>query len=116
MLIHPDIIHLVSYCEADHAATVDDIVESSKMVREAMKIFSTNEKQIFKQIDWSIVENRKRYLLEQSWNFCPAYSAIFNTLSLRNETRSLLSMPFRQKAPHRNHETKTYDGSRYRSS
>jgi len=69
MLIHPDIIHLVSYCEANHAATVDDIVESSKIVQEAVKVFKENEKQIFEQIDWTIVENRKRDLIEQAWYF-----------------------------------------------
>ncbi|MFP4461810.1 MAG: hypothetical protein ACLFQE_06400 [Thermotogota bacterium] len=69
MLIHPDIIHLVSYCEADHAATVEDIAESSKIVREAVKVFKTNEKQILEEMDCSIIENRKRYLLEQAWYF-----------------------------------------------
>jgi hypothetical protein len=69
MLLHPDIIHLVSYCEADHAATVDDIVESSKIVREAVKVFRENEERIVEEIDWAIVEKRKRYLLEQAWCF-----------------------------------------------
>ncbi len=33
MLLKPDIIHVVSYIEADHAATADDIIESCKIAR-----------------------------------------------------------------------------------
>lgn len=36
MALHPDIVHVVAYCEADHAATVPEIVESVKMARGAI--------------------------------------------------------------------------------
>jgi len=33
MMLKPHIVHVVSFCEADHAATADDIIESCKIVR-----------------------------------------------------------------------------------
>ena len=32
MQLDPDIVHVVAYCEADHAAKPEDIIESSKIV------------------------------------------------------------------------------------
>ena len=46
MLISPSIVHLVSYCEAVHAAHYNDVVESSKLVRRAMRLFRENEPDI----------------------------------------------------------------------
>ncbi|AZR72985.1 methionine synthase [Anoxybacter fermentans] len=37
MALKPDIVHVVAYCEADHAATPDDIIESCKMVRQVIQ-------------------------------------------------------------------------------
>jgi methylmalonyl-CoA mutase cobalamin-binding subunit len=33
MMLKPHIVHVVGFCEADHAATADDIIESCKIVR-----------------------------------------------------------------------------------
>ena len=33
MALKPDIIHIVSYTEADHAATADDVIESTRMAQ-----------------------------------------------------------------------------------
>ena len=33
MMLKPHIVHVVSFCEADHAATADDIIESCKIAR-----------------------------------------------------------------------------------
>ncbi len=33
MAVKPHIMHVVGFCEADHAATADDVIESTKMVR-----------------------------------------------------------------------------------
>ncbi len=33
MMVKPHIVHVVGFCEADHAATADDIIESCKIVR-----------------------------------------------------------------------------------
>ncbi|MHA1215894.1 MAG: cobalamin-dependent protein [Candidatus Thorarchaeota archaeon] len=33
MMLHPHIVHVVGYCEADHAATAEEVIESCKMAR-----------------------------------------------------------------------------------
>ncbi len=33
MMVKPHIVHVVSFCEADHAATADDVIESCKIAR-----------------------------------------------------------------------------------
>ena len=71
-LISPSICHLVSYCEADHAATPEDIIESSKILRRAIRLFRENEADIRKAADVPFVSQRKaelkneaHYLMEQ---------------------------------------------------
>jgi len=36
LALEPDIIHMVAHCESDHAATADDIIESSKIIRQVV--------------------------------------------------------------------------------
>ncbi|MHA2363072.1 MAG: methionine synthase [Candidatus Hodarchaeales archaeon] len=36
MFLKPDIVHVVSFCEANHAATADDIIESAKIARKVI--------------------------------------------------------------------------------
>ncbi len=36
MFLKPHIVHVVSYCEADHAATPDDLIESAKIARKVV--------------------------------------------------------------------------------
>ena len=66
MIINPDIIHLVSYCEADHAATAEDVIESSKIVRRAVRIFKENEHDLRKTLSHPVILQRKEYLLKQA--------------------------------------------------
>lgn len=66
MLMNPDIIHLVSYCEADHAATPEDIIESSQVVRYAVKLFRENEHEIRKEANHPFVKQRKDYLINEA--------------------------------------------------
>jgi len=37
MALNPDIVHVVGYCEADHAATASDVIESCKIARQVIK-------------------------------------------------------------------------------
>ncbi len=37
MALHPDIIHIVGYTEADHAATAEDVIAASKIARRAIE-------------------------------------------------------------------------------
>lgn len=66
MLMNPDIVHLVSYCEADHAATPDDIIESSQIVRRAICLFRKNENDIRKLAEHDFIEKRKKYLISEA--------------------------------------------------
>lgn len=36
MALKPNIVHMVAYCEPDHAATAEDIIESAKIVRQVI--------------------------------------------------------------------------------
>lgn len=66
MIFCPDIIHLVSYCEANHAATVEDVIESSKIVRRAVQIFRENESELKKLINEPVVQERKKHLINEA--------------------------------------------------
>ena len=65
MIINPEILHLVSYCEADHAATAEDIIESSKILRRAVKLFNKHRPDIIKNINMEVIENRKNFLKKE---------------------------------------------------
>lgn len=66
MIFNPDVIHLVSYCEADHAATAEDVIESSKIVRRAAKLYKQNIGDLKVLVNNEIVQSRKRHLLEEA--------------------------------------------------
>ncbi len=66
MCIEPQIIHLVSYCEANHAATPEDIIESSQIVRRAVRLFEENKPDLIKRIHDPVVLNRKAYLINEA--------------------------------------------------
>ena len=36
MALKPDIVHMVAYCEPDHAATAEDIIESAKIIEQVI--------------------------------------------------------------------------------
>ena len=66
MMISPHIIHVVSYCEADHAATVKDIVESSKLVRRCVRTFKQYEPELTRHLHDPIVVERREFLLKEA--------------------------------------------------
>jgi hypothetical protein len=66
MMISPHIIHVVSYCEADHAATVKDIVESSKLVRRCARIFRQYEPDLTRHLKDPIVVERRGFLVKEA--------------------------------------------------
>lgn len=60
MALQPQILHVVAYCEADHAATPDEIIESCKIARQVV------EQSLFGQLDPTadpLVQRRKKELL-----------------------------------------------------
>jgi len=66
MVLSPSMIHLVSYCEANHAATAEDVIESSMLVRRAVRLFNENEPDLKKYMDHPIVLQRKEHLLGEA--------------------------------------------------
>ncbi|MCB5224467.1 MAG: hypothetical protein RBS31_00610 [Candidatus Syntrophosphaera sp.] len=66
MMIQPRIIHLVSYCEATHAATVEDVIESSKIVRRAVRLFRENEADLKRYWKHEAVLQRKEHLFAEA--------------------------------------------------
>jgi hypothetical protein len=66
MMISPHIIHVVSTCEADHAATVKDIVESSKLVRRCVRIFKQHGPELTKYLRDPIMVERREFLLKEA--------------------------------------------------
>lgn len=66
MCMNPHIIHIVSYCEANYAARPADIIDSSKLIRRAVRIFRANQEDIMKEINNPIVKERKEYLINES--------------------------------------------------
>ena len=66
MMISPHIIHVVSSCEADHAATVKDIVKSSKLVRRCVRVFKQHEQKLMRHLHDPIVVERYQFLVEEA--------------------------------------------------
>lgn len=62
MSINPHIIHVVGFCEAEHAATAENVIESCKIVRGVVRNLVNNNFDLSK--DESIIE-RKNYLLNE---------------------------------------------------
>lgn len=66
MMVQPHILHLVSYCEADHIATVEDIIDSSKLIRRAVRVFRQHENDLTPFLQHSLVRERREHLLQES--------------------------------------------------
>lgn len=66
MCLNPHVIHIVSYCEANYAARPEDIIDSSKLIRRAVRIFQENKEDIVKYIHSDIVIERKDHLIEET--------------------------------------------------
>jgi len=66
MYLNPSIIHVVSYCEAVHAATVEDIIESSKIIRRAVQIFRDHEAELRKYEQDPLVLERTDFLKSEA--------------------------------------------------
>lgn len=68
MCMDPHIIHIVSYCEANYAARPTDIIDSSRLIRRAVKIFRQHKEDIMKEVNVPIVNERREYLIKEcSW-------------------------------------------------
>ncbi len=66
MCVDPHIIHIVSYCEANYAARPADIIDSSKLIRRAVRLFRENREDIMKEVEVPLVQERRAYLIQES--------------------------------------------------
>ena len=66
MCMDPHIIHIVSYCEANYAARPADIIDSSRLIRRAVKIFRQHKEDIMKEVNVPVVNERREYLIKES--------------------------------------------------
>ena len=62
MFLNPEMIHIVSYCEAVRAAEAEDIIESSKIIRKAVDVFRSNEYDLRKNENDSLITERMEFL------------------------------------------------------
>ncbi|MBQ9480052.1 MAG: hypothetical protein IJU71_10930, partial [Selenomonadaceae bacterium] len=91
MLINPSMLHLVSYCEAHHVATADDVIESSKILRRAVRLFKGNEFDIRRSVDVGIVHDRAAHLFSEAMFVIDALTDMPNVP--RSELYKVLSKP-----------------------
>lgn len=66
MCMEPQVIHLVSYCEANYAARPEDIIDSSQLIRRAVEIFRENKSDIDKYLQSQILRERMDFLINES--------------------------------------------------
>ena len=65
MLMNPDIIHIVSYCEANYAARPEDIIDSSRLIRRAVKVFNQNKAELHATLNNPIIHEREQHLYNE---------------------------------------------------
>jgi len=63
LAVAPHIIHVVGYCEGDHAATADEVIESCEIVSGVLK---NCHGRMHSLVDSTAVNNRKREILEDA--------------------------------------------------
>ena len=66
MAVRPHVVHLVSYCEANHAAEPEDIIDSSKLVRRAIRAFRENSREIVEELSNAVVIQRRQHLVGEA--------------------------------------------------
>lgn len=62
MMVRPHIIHVVGYCEADHAATANEVIESCKIVKGVIK--HTLEDEITIGYNEKVIERKNKLISE----------------------------------------------------
>jgi hypothetical protein len=63
LAVSPHIIHVVGYCEGDHAASAEDVIESCEIVQGVLRNCRLG---MIDLIGSAAVEDRKRHLLEEA--------------------------------------------------
>ncbi len=87
MLLDPHIIHLVSFCEANHAATVADVVESSRIVRRAVRLFREHAPLLRRRLQDEILVARRRHLRPEAETLLHAIARLHPSYTRRAACR-----------------------------
>lgn len=66
MFLKPNILHLVSYCEANYAARAEDVIDGSMLIRRAVKVFRKYEKDLLSILEDKKIVERKNYLVDEA--------------------------------------------------
>jgi methylmalonyl-CoA mutase cobalamin-binding subunit len=66
MMLNPQIISQVNYCEALHIATTDDVVKSSEVLRKAVRTYQTHQHDLARHINDPTVIERKEHLVNEA--------------------------------------------------
>lgn len=66
LLVRPHAIHLVSYCEALHIAGVEDVVDSSKLVRRCVRVFREHADDLLRLRQDPLVVERRALLANEA--------------------------------------------------
>ena len=64
MVVKPHIIHVVGYCEADHAATASEVIESCKIVKGVIRHVLDDEYSIDRNLR---IQERKNELIKEAY-------------------------------------------------
>jgi hypothetical protein len=76
--VEPHIIHVVGFCEGDHAATPSEIIESCQIVRGVIRNIIPG----LPEITDSMVKHRKKQLLEKAYRIISQITALSNNNAL----------------------------------
>ncbi len=93
MFLSPSVIHLVSYCEAVRAATVEDIIESSKIIRRAVDVFRKHEFDLRKYESDMLVQERMGFLLDEADYLIKEVASLHNAYTPGKPITKYLSDP-----------------------
>ena len=66
MFMAPHAMHLVSYCEALHLAKPEDIIDSSALIRRAVRLFHKHEKELLPILRKPEIVERRAYLVKEA--------------------------------------------------
>lgn len=66
LLVQPHVIHLVSYCEALHVAGVEDVIDSSRLVRRCIRVFQKQAPELLRLRIHPLVAGRRAQLAAEA--------------------------------------------------
>lgn len=94
MMVSPHVIHLVSYCEAVHIANPADVIDSSKLVRRAVRVFRQHQDDLLPYLQHDKTKARRAHLLGEAETLLRAIAALDTTRSGgRGASRQTVALP-----------------------